>query len=111
MVTWLWKRLRPACAPRARLCLETLEDRAVPSAATPDAAAGRADLGRPAGPAVATVYVESNNPAPGQNAVLAFRRNPADGSLRQIGMFPTGGTGQLNLPKVVGPDDGDQQVE
>ena len=34
----------------------------------------------------------------------------ADGSLTQFGSFATGGTGQLNIPKAVGPDDGDQQV-
>src|SRR5947209_6319002 len=98
MLNWIWDR-RPA-TPRARLHLELLEGRAVPSATSLDAA----------GPAVTTVYTETNNPAPGQNAVLAFRRNPSDGSLRQIGTFPTGGTGQLNLPKVVGPDDGDLEV-
>ena len=63
----------------------------------------------PLRPAVATVFVESNNPEPGHNAVLAFNRS-ADGSLTQIGTFSTHGTGQLNLPKVVGPDDSSQEV-
>jgi DNA-binding beta-propeller fold protein YncE len=61
-------------------------------------------------PSVATVYTETNDPADGQNAVLAFHRNE-NGSLTRIGSFATGGTGQLNLPKVIGPDDGDHQVE
>jgi 6-phosphogluconolactonase (cycloisomerase 2 family) len=61
------------------------------------------------GPAVTIVYTESNNPAAGQNAVLAFRQN-ADGTLTQIGSFDTGGTGQINLPKVIGPDDSSQEV-
>mgnify|MGYP007006519071 CR=1 FL=1 len=33
-----------------------------------------------------------------------------DGSLTQIGSFLTGGTGQLNVPKRVGPDDGGPHV-
>jgi hypothetical protein len=57
----------------------------------------------------ATVFTESNDPEPGRNAVLAFHRTP-DGTLRQIGTFTTHGTGQLNLPKVVGPDDSSQEV-
>lgn len=82
----------PQRAVPARTCLhvESLEDRVIPS--------------------VTTVYVESNNPDLGENAVLAFHRNPADGSLTQIGTYATGGTGQLNLPKVLGPDDSDQEV-
>jgi DNA-binding beta-propeller fold protein YncE len=75
-------------------------------------AEGLADLSRGArraGPAETTIYVQSNNPQEGQNAVLAFQRD-ARGNLRQIGEFATGGTGQLNVPKLVGPDDGDKQV-
>src|SRR5262249_56741760 len=60
--------------------------------------------------AAVNVYTETNNPNPGLNAVLGFHRN-ADGSLTQFGSFATGGTGQLNVPKAVGPDDGDQQVQ
>jgi 6-phosphogluconolactonase (cycloisomerase 2 family) len=56
------------------------------------------------------VYVESNNPEPGQNAVLAFRRNPSSGSLRQIGSFFTRGTGFGNVTQGLGPDDSDQEV-
>jgi DNA-binding beta-propeller fold protein YncE len=58
---------------------------------------------------VTTVYTESNNPAAGQNAVLAFHQN-SDGSLSEIGSFNTDGTGQINIPKVIGPDDSSQEV-
>ena len=66
-----------------------------------------------------TVYTESNNPAAGQNAVLAFRQN-ADGTLTEIGSFNTKGTGQNNFPTIVpglplgglnlGPDDTSSEV-
>src|SRR5258708_7255154 len=104
MLQWIRKRRqsRPA-SPRARLRLECLEERAVPAALHLPAQS------EPGTAAVATVFVESNNPEPDHNAVLAFtRRN--DGSLRQIGTFSTHGTGQLTLPKVVGPDDSSQEV-
>jgi 6-phosphogluconolactonase len=91
-------------AQRANLNFEALEERSVPASLA-------GGLLPPAGPAQTTVYVETNNPNPGQNAVLAFRRNAGDGGLSQIGSFATGGTGQLNVPKLVGPDDGDQQVQ
>ena len=71
-----WTRRRPrrkADCHRIRPHLESLEERALPSAVT-------------------TVYTESNNPAAGANAVLAFRQN-ADGTLTEIGSFNTGGTG------------------
>jgi 6-phosphogluconolactonase (cycloisomerase 2 family) len=61
------------------------------------------------GAAVTTVYTESNNPAAGENAVLAFHQN-VNGSLTQFASFNTGGTGQINLPKVIGPDDSSQEV-
>jgi 6-phosphogluconolactonase (cycloisomerase 2 family) len=95
MWSWIWNRRpsRRAAPRRVRLCLESLEERAVPAALI----------------AGTTVYTESNNPAPGQNAVLAFHQN-ADGSLTEIGSFNTGGTGQLNVPKVIGPDDSSQEV-
>lgn len=57
-----------------------------------------------------TVYVESNNPQPGQNAVIAFHRDAASGALRQIGTFPTRGTGFGNATQGLGPDDSDQEV-
>jgi hypothetical protein len=106
-----WKphrRRRPSPAPRIHLRLERLEERAVP--ASLNATALGVDHGPPPGPAITTVYTESNNPTPGQNAVLAFQRNPFDGSLREIGRFETGGTGQINVPKVIGPDDSSQEV-
>jgi 6-phosphogluconolactonase (cycloisomerase 2 family) len=81
------RRSRPL---RGRPTLETLEDRRVPSTVT-------------------TVYVETNSPIAEDNAVLAFRRDDA-GRLTEIGKFATGGTGQINLPKVIGPDDSSQEV-
>lgn len=59
----------------------------------------------------ANVYVETNNPTDGLNAVLGYHRNAATGALTEFGKFATGGTGQLNVPATIGPDDGDQQVE
>lgn len=84
-----------------RLNLESLDERAVPSANPFD----RPD------PAPTFVYTETNDPTDGQNAVLAFRRDARTGELTRVGKFATGGTGQLNVPKLVGPDDGDQQVQ
>jgi 6-phosphogluconolactonase (cycloisomerase 2 family) len=105
MLKWMraCRRRRPdVVTVRARLGVEALEERAVP-----------ASFGFPsafdADAHIATVYVESNNPTPGQNAVLAFSRSPV-GTLTQIGTFRTHGTGLLNLPKVVGPDDSSQEV-
>ena len=84
MRNWIGTRRLPRpAAPQTHLSLESLEERAVPS---------NLPLSPPAAPAVATVFVESNNPAPGQNAVLAFSRG-ADGTLTQIGTFSTHGTG------------------
>jgi 6-phosphogluconolactonase (cycloisomerase 2 family) len=68
------------------------------------------DHGPPAGPEVTTVYVETNNPTPGQNAVLAYQRDSGSGNLDQLGKFDTGGTGQINVPKVIGPDDSSDEV-
>jgi 6-phosphogluconolactonase (cycloisomerase 2 family) len=92
MLNWMRKRRqsRRVAALRARPGVEALEARAVPAA-------------------VATVFSETNDPDAGQNAVLAFDRG-ADGGLRLIGKFRTHGTGQLNVPKVVGPDDSSQEV-
>lgn len=56
------------------------------------------------------VYLTSNNPAPGQNAVLAYRQNPASGALTPLGSFPTGGTGFYNDDERLGPDDSDQEL-
>jgi 6-phosphogluconolactonase (cycloisomerase 2 family) len=91
MLSWVRKRSHTRTArPR----VEALECRDVPAPVS-------------AGPA--TVFVETNNPDVGNNAVLAFDRRP-DGSLHEIGSFLTHGTGQLNIPKVVGPDDSSQEV-
>jgi 6-phosphogluconolactonase (cycloisomerase 2 family) len=95
MLRWIRSRRkpRPAADRRARPGVEALEVRAVPAA----------------GPKLATVFVETNNPDVGNNAVLAFSRAP-DGSLDEIGSFRTHGTGQLNVPKAIGPDDSSQEV-
>lgn len=87
-----------------RFGLEPLEGRTLLSAT------GLHDLGNQGGPLFTTVYTETNNPTDGRNAVLAFRRNPINGSLHQIGSFATGGTGQGNPTEQLGPDDSDQEV-
>ncbi|AMV27401.1 6-phosphogluconolactonase [Gemmata sp. SH-PL17] len=102
MLQWFRNSPKTGSAPRTRLSAELMEDRSVPSA---NSLFNPAPLG-----ASTFVYVESNNPEPGHNAVLAYNR-AANGELHQIGTFATGGTGQLNVPKLVGPDDGDQQVQ
>jgi 6-phosphogluconolactonase (cycloisomerase 2 family) len=83
--------------------IETLERRELLSAA-------HSDPSPPHNSGPDFVYVESNNPEPGRNAVLAFRRNSSTGSLRRIGTFPTGGTGFGNATQGLGPDDSDQEV-
>jgi hypothetical protein len=106
MLQWIWNARSPrnAGARPVRLRLENLEERAVP--ASPHVSF----LGNgSAQAAIATVYTESNNPESDHNAVLAFFRS-AEGTLTQIGTFSTHGTGQVNLPKVVGPDDSSQEV-
>src|SRR4051812_5920346 len=50
----------------------------------------------PKGRAANLVYITTNDPTPGQNAVLAFRRNPNDGSLAPLGRFLMRGTGTGN---------------
>ena len=55
------------------------------------------------------VYITSNNPDPGQNSVLAYRRS-ADGSLTLIGNFLTRGTGVFVADERLGPDDSDQEL-
>jgi len=58
------------------------------------------------------VYVESNNPDPGQNAILAYHRNPTTGALTPFtaGPFLTHGTGFFNDDERLGPDDSDQEI-
>ena len=57
------------------------------------------------------LYVSTNDPAVGRNAILAYRR-AADGSLAQFSGSPflTGGTGVTNPTQLDGPDDDDQNV-
>lgn len=63
------------------------------------------------------VYIESNiGHVPGQNSILAFRRDTA-GHLTRIGEFLTGGTGVhpiesnfFNLAETLGPYDSDQSL-
>lgn len=63
--------------------------------------------------AVATnvLYVSTNDPATGRNAVLAYRR-AVDGSLTPLAGSPylMGGTGVSNPAQLDGPDDDDQNV-
>jgi 6-phosphogluconolactonase (cycloisomerase 2 family) len=58
------------------------------------------------------VYVESNNPNAGQNAVLAYRANAATGALTPLAnnRFLTGGTGERNPGAALGTDDSDKEV-
>lgn len=53
------------------------------------------------------LYIQSNNPVAGQNAVLAYRRNQ-DGSITPLrgSPFPTGGTGFFDPSYKLGPFDG-----
>jgi 6-phosphogluconolactonase (cycloisomerase 2 family) len=95
--------VRPDAA-RSVACFEVLESRRLMSAS----ALADFSLGHSHGSEF--VYVESNNPQPGQNEVIALRRNPSNGSLRQVGTFLTGGTGFGNVTQGLGPDDSDQEV-
>ena len=63
------------------------------------------------GEAGSFVYVESNDPAQGQNAIFGFQRG-ADGSLVALpgGSFLTGGAGIANPTQALGPDDSDQNL-
>ena len=65
------------------------------------------------GPAAGTfVYIESNNPKAGQNAILAYKENTSTGALTALpnGHFLTGGTGYRNAGPALGPDDSDKEV-
>jgi 6-phosphogluconolactonase (cycloisomerase 2 family) len=66
--------------------------------------------GKVASAANNVVYVNSNNPNPGQNSILAYRRDPATGCLTLLGSFATGGTGTANPTDALGPDDHDQEI-
>ncbi|HWZ45925.1 MAG TPA: beta-propeller fold lactonase family protein [Candidatus Saccharimonadales bacterium] len=54
--------------------------------------------------------METNDQAPGNNAVLAYRINPSDGSLSPLGTFPTRGTGGDAFHHILGPFDHDQEL-
>src|SRR5205085_8219529 len=111
---WFWNRdrsPRSIGSRRARPSLESLEDRSVPASLALGGHLGGLAHDLPVPAVAANVYVETNNPTAGLNAVLGFHRNPVDGSLTRFGSFATGGTGQLNIPKLIGPDDGDLQVQ
>ena len=88
----------------ARLGVETMEERAVPASHKLDG------LFRPPPHAGAeVVYVESNNPADGQNAVLAYQRNPGNGHLTRLGSFATGDVARY-LQEMTGADAPDALV-
>ncbi len=57
------------------------------------------------------LYVTTNDPASGRNAILAYRR-AADGSLTALPGSPyiMGGTGVTNPAQLDGPDDDDQNI-
>src|SRR5665213_796199 len=57
------------------------------------------------------LYIENNNQATGQNAVLGYTRN-ADGSLTDLpgSPFYTNGTGFRNTTEAIGPDDTDGEL-
>ena len=114
MFNWILKRrprnVRRSVFCRACLTLEHLEGRELPAVLSPGAAALGQFFDSAKDHSESNVYVESNNPAAGQNAVLAYHSNSVSGAIAQFGTFATGGTGQINLPKAVGPDDGDHQI-
>ena len=56
------------------------------------------------------LYIQTNNSASGQNAVVAYRRDRNDGSLAMIGVYQTDGTGYLNVNQRIGPDDTDGEL-
>src|SRR4051812_12219476 len=60
---------------------------------------------------IGVVYVQSNDPTPGKNSVLAYARG-ANGSLTPLpgSPFLTGGTGVGNPMQVLGPQDVDQNI-
>jgi len=83
-----------------------------PSGARVTPGAPSAEVARTTGTASdGAVYVESNDPTPGRNSVLAYHR-AADGSLTPLAGSPflTGGTGVANPTQMLGPDDLDQNI-
>ena len=59
-----------------------------------------------------TVYVETNDPRTGRNAILAYRRNTGTGQLTELpgSPFYTDGSGFFNEDDRIGPDDSDQEI-
>ncbi|WP_020470090.1 lactonase family protein [Zavarzinella formosa] len=104
-MTWMRSASQTSRSKRTLLNVQSLDERAMPAALNScgPCAPGANDT--------AIVYTETNNPQDGLNAVLAFRRDAATGDLTRLGSYATGGTGQINVPKIVGPDDGDQEVQ
>ena len=72
-----------------------------------------ASLDQPLGEARAAhiLYTETNDPRPGMNAILAYRRG-TDGSLTPLpgSPFTTGGVGVGDPTQGLGPLDSDQEV-
>ncbi len=63
--------------------------------------------------ALNVLYVNTNDPRKGRNAILAFRRHPDTGELTPLEgghVFYTDGTGYENVNDRIGPDDHDQEV-
>ncbi|MFZ3215953.1 MAG: hypothetical protein WA192_07835 [Candidatus Acidiferrales bacterium] len=56
------------------------------------------------------LYIQTNHSASGENAVVAYHRDPKDGSLTLLGDHDVKGTGNLNVNQRIGPDDTDQEV-
>ena len=58
------------------------------------------------------VYVQTNNPASGMNAVLGYHRDPLSGELKEMAGSPflTKGTGTLNPTQGLGSDDTAQEI-
>ncbi len=83
------------------------------SGATVDGAADTStDGAADAGVASNVLYIMSNDPTSGKNAVFAYKRSTTDGSLTAItgSPFATGGTGIGNPGQALGPDDSDYQL-
>lgn len=91
-------------SPKTKVRFEPLESRTFLSAA-PTVGALNDSLSP-----LNVVYVESNNPNAGQNAVLAFERDGSTGAHTLLGKFNTGGTGFVNADDRLGPEDNDRPI-
>jgi 6-phosphogluconolactonase (cycloisomerase 2 family) len=90
-------RRRPTRRSLAFCGLETLESRQLMAA------------GPRAHSAASFIYTETDSSNPGQNAVVAFRKD-SDGQVTELGSFRTDGTGVANAQGLLGPDDSDKEV-